>query len=306
MIPGLKYQAGLGMMGCPAGHAQVRRDKMIRPNVLRVLFLSVVLATIGLSTESVFAGVHGGGGGGGFHGGSGGGFHGGGGFGGSHAVGGGGYGGWHGGGGYGGWHGGGGYGGWHGGGYGGYYGGWRGGYGGWGYPYWGGGWGWGISLNFGWPYWGYYGYPYASGYYPYYPYSYPYYYYSPVSAPAGYVNAAPYSQPSSYVPNNAPARQPAASAPQLAPNSSGVTLQEATHRPPAANYRTGLATLSAASYRPAPAQHELPPMRPAVQNVIRALNGMPPAARQQQVASGRYNTLSPQEMEQVKYAVGLP
>src|SRR5271166_1499169 len=124
VIPGLKYQVGLGMMGCPAGHAQVRRDKMIRPNVLRVLFLSVVLATIGLSTESVFAGVHGGGGGGGFHGGGGGGFHGGGGFGGSHAVGGGGYGGWHGGGGYGGGHGGGGYGGWHGGGG---YGGWHGG-----------------------------------------------------------------------------------------------------------------------------------------------------------------------------------
>src|SRR5271167_2270788 len=57
---------------------------MNRPDVLRVLFLSVVLVTLGLSTESAFAGGPGGGGfhggGGGFHGGGfgGGGFHGGG------------------------------------------------------------------------------------------------------------------------------------------------------------------------------------------------------------------------------------
>ena len=125
---------------------------MNRPGVLRVLFLSLVLVVFGCSAEFAFAGVHGGGGGG-FHGG-GGGFHGGG-------------GGFHGGGG--GFHGGGGYGGWHGGGYGGGYGGWRGGY----YGGWGGGWGWGwpwgfgVSFNFGWPSYGYYGYPYA--------YSYPYY-----------------------------------------------------------------------------------------------------------------------------------
>ncbi|MGB7555363.1 MAG: hypothetical protein WBM04_13395 [Candidatus Korobacteraceae bacterium] len=50
---------------------------MNRPSILRVLFLSVVLVILGWSTGSVFAGAHGGGGGG-FHGG-GGGFHGGGG-----------------------------------------------------------------------------------------------------------------------------------------------------------------------------------------------------------------------------------
>ena len=47
-------------------------------------------------------------------------------------------------------------------------------------------------------------------------------------------------------------------------------------------------------------------MSPAAQNVVRALHGMPPAARQQQIDSGRYNTLSPQELELVKYAAGLP
>ena len=259
---------------------------MTRPKVLQVLFLSVVLVAIGMSTESVFAGVHGGGGG----------FHGGGGFGGSHAFAGGGF---HGSGSMGGWHGGRWNGGWHGG----YYGGWRGGYyGGWGYPYWGG-WGFGIGFNFGWP-WGYYGYPYAYGYYPYYPYYYPYYpyYYAPVSAPAGYVDAAPYGQQDGY-PQNVPAPQPGASAPQFAPNSSGVKLLEVTHRPPA-SYRTVAASASAARYRPAP-QRKLPPVRAEVQNVIRALYGMPPAARQREIDSGLYNTLSPQELELVRTAAGL-
>jgi hypothetical protein len=250
-------------------------EKMNRPGVLRVLLLSLVLVVFGCSAEFAFAGVHGGGGGG-FHGG-GGGWHGGGG-GGWHG-GGGGYNGWHGGGGYSGWHGG--YGGWHGG-YGGYYGGW-----GWGWP-----WGFGVSLNFGWPY---YGYPYAYSY----PYYYPYYpnsYYAPSSGPTGYSDPAPPAQASGSYQNSAPLRQPA-------PPSNSVTLHEAVYRRPAANYG---AAMSGASYRPASADRQLPSMRPEVRNVIRALRAMPPQARRQQIDSGRYSDLSPQELKLVRDAAGLP
>ena len=288
---------------------------MNRPGVLRVLFLSLVLGVFGCSAEFAFAGAHGGGGGG-FHGG-GGGFHGGGG--GFHGGGGGFHGGgWHGGGGYGGWHGG--YGGWRGG-YGGYYGGYRGGYGGYyrggyggyyrgGYGAYYGGWGWpwgfGVSLNFGWPYYGYYGgyygYPYAYSY----PYYYPYYpnsyyapgYYAPSSGPAGYSDPAPPAQASGSYQNSVPLRQPA-------PPANSVTLYEAVNRHPAANYGAA-AAMSGASYRPALAERQLPPMRPEVQNVIRALRAMPPQARQQQIDSGRYSDLSPQEMKLVRNPAGVP
>ena len=292
---------------------------MIRPRVLQVLFLSLMLVTVALPTESVFAGVHGGGGGG-FHGG-GGSFHGGGGYGGGWH---GGSGGWH-GGGYG-WHGG--YGGWHGG----YYGGWRGGYygGGWGYPGYWGGWGFGVSLNFGWPYWGYYGYPYAYGYspyyYPYYPAN-PYYYSAPVSDPGGYANVAPYGQPYAQPygqpyaqPNgnpqaSAPVARPGVSAPQPAPNANGVNLIEATYRAPAGSQvnaqnrgvnpgHPASVIASAASHRPPSSGRQLS-LRPEVQNVIRALNGMPPAAREREIDSGRYNTLTAQELELVRYAAGV-
>jgi len=268
---------------------------MNRPGVLRVLLLSLVLVVFGCSAEFAFAGVHGGGGGG-FHGG-GGGFHGGGG--GFH--GGGGYGGWHGGGGYGGWHGGygGGYGGWRGG-----YGSWRGGYGGWygGWGGWGWGWPWGFGVSLGWPYYGYYGYPYAYSYpyyYPYYPYS--YYapgYYAPSSDPSGYSDPAPPAQASGSFQNSAPPRQ-------LAPPANSVTLHEAVYRHPSANYGAA-AAMSGASYRPASARRQLPSMRLEVQNVIRALRAMPPQARQQQIDSGRYSNLSPQEMKLVRNAAGVP
>ena len=271
---------------------------MNRPGVLQVLFFGLILVVFGCSAELAFAGVHGGGGG--WHGGGGGGWHGGGG--GFHGGGGGwhggGYGGWH-GGGYGGWHGG-GYGGWHGG-YGGWYGGWRSGYGGWG---WGWPWGFGLSFNFGWPYYGYYGYPYAYSYpypyyYPYYPYSnYAPGYYAPSGDPSGYSDPAPPTQTSGTFQNSGPRRPPAAPA-------NTVTLQEAVHRPPADNYGTASA-VRGASYRPASAESQLPPMRPEVQNVIRALRAMPPEARQEQIDSGRYGNLSPEEMKLVRDAADVP
>ncbi len=278
---------------------------MNRPGILRVLFLSVVLVMLGWSTESAFAGAHGGGGGG-FHGG-GGGFHGGGGGGGFH--GGGGFGGWHGGG----W--GGNRGGW--GGYrGGYYGGWR---GGWGYGGYCCGWGFGIGFNFG-PSWGYYGYPYGYGYAPYYSYNpyypyYPYYpnsaypyYYAPVGGPPGYSNPAPQNQasgdPQSYTQTQV--EQYRVPAPQPPPSSNGLTLRDATYRPAAVSYRAASAPTSASGSGLARAERELATMRPEVQNTIRALRAMPPSARQRQIDSGRYNNLSPQELKVVKYAVKLP
>jgi hypothetical protein len=263
--------------------------------ILRILSLGVLMVTLGLSTQSAFANGPHGAGGGGFHGG-GGGFHGGG------------YG-YH--GGYGGYGYRGGYGGYgYHGGYGGYgyrggYGGWRGGY--WGYPGWGwGGWGFGLSFNFGWP-WGY-GYPYAYGYYPYYGYS-PYYYpypYGPVSGPSGYSDPTAYSQTSGNYPNDAPVAQPRYSVPQSAPNSNSLTLHEATYVPRPPSYRSASATGSAANYHPASAAGQLPAMRPEVQNVIRALRGMPPAARQRAIDSGQYSGFSPQELKLVTYAANLP
>jgi hypothetical protein len=247
--------------------------------LLKALFLSVLLIVIAWAVEPAFAQRGGHGGGGGFHGGGGAAFHGGG-------------GGFHGSGGY---HGGGRgyYGGRHGGGYygGGYYrsgyrgGSYRGGY--WGYPGyrwgWGSGWGFGISVGWGsyWP-----DYPYAYGYAPAWPvpyYPYPYYYYA---APAGYAAAPGYA---AAAPNYlgaygrgansttvSPAREPALAA---VPGNSSVTVMNA-------------------SYRADPA------IRPEVKTVIRALQGMPPSARQAQLS--RYTNLSPAERDLVIQVAAVP
>jgi len=134
-----------------------------------------------------------------------------------------------------------------------------------------------------------------------------------VIASSGYSDPATYGQSNggyqnyqeyqSYK-NYAPAAQPSATVPQPAPSSNSLTLREATYRPPA-SYRTASATTSAVSYRPAAAVRQLPPMRPEVQNVIRALRGMPPQARQRAIDSGRYSSFSPQEMKLVRYAADL-
>jgi hypothetical protein len=273
--------------------------------VLRVLCAAVVLATLASVPESVLA--QRGGHGGGFNGGGWSGGHGGGGWGGGH------YGGYR-GGGYAGWNGGyhGGYYGWHGG----YYGG-RGGY--WGYPGYGyGGWGFGfgLSFNFGGPYWGY-GYPYGYGTVwapPYYPYYYdPYYYPYAVSATAG--DPSDYSatvyRASSDVRVNSPveASAPVARPPALrgTPNPNSPTMNYAGYTPAAPGRRTDAATITSSNYRsPHPAAQPLPPLRPEVQNVIRALRGMPPNAQQREIDSGRYSNLSPQELKLAKYAANLP
>ncbi len=287
---------------------------MRRSTVLRVLCAALFVIMIAWAPESVLAqrGGHGGGfhGGSGFHSGSGG-FHG---------------GGYRGGGGgafYGGGYHGGGAGAFHGGGYhGGYYG-WHGGHGGWGGGNWGYpgyGYGWGFGISFGWgPFWGGFGYPnsyygWAPSYYPYY-YPYPYPYYVP-AAPSGYVasaspndNGYAYSSgPSTdYVPEDYSAQQSSAPAPPATPAANSMTIRNASYTSTTRRYTTYASAGTSSSYAVARnATHQLPPLRPEVQNVIRALRAMPPAARERQIDSGRYGNLTPKELEIVRYAADLP
>jgi hypothetical protein len=291
---------------------------MHKPTIMKVLFATVLLATLVWAPQPALAGSHGGGGG--FHGGGGGGgYHGGGGF---HGGG----GGYHGGGG--GYYGGGGrYSGYHGGyygGHGGYYGGHGGyyrGYGGfWGYPgfgvAFGYGSGWGFGLSFGWGgYWP--AYPYGYGYggawaQPYYPsYSpYPYSY-----APSAYVSGQPYVSNRPYVSNQsgddsyayAPAAQSRPPARVSPPNTGAVTIQNAAYTSNRSNYRVATAPGMTSSYRPARSTtRQIQQLSPQAQNVIHALRAMPPDARQRQIDSGRYSNLSPQELEYARYAADVP
>ena len=263
--------------------------------------VAAALLLILVWTPEALVAQRGGHGGGGFHGG--GGYRGGGGWNGGS--------GWHGGGG--GWNGG---SGWHGGYHGtGYHGGWRGGYHGggyWGYPRYGYGWGWGagwgFGIGFGWgSYWP--SYPYAYGYapgwdvpyYPYYPY--PYYYYA---APAAYVSSAStiYNQPADNFPSSA--SEPEADAnyapsPRTgsAPYSNSVNVWNPTYARRLNNQRSVGTPEFIPNY-----SSDLQQLRPEVRNVIRAMQGMPPAARQEQLS--RYTNLSPEELNTVRLAVGLP
>src|SRR5580704_9491737 len=249
---------------------------MKKSNLFRVLCIVLTSVVLICVPESSFAGVHGGGGGGGFHGGGfGGGFHGGG-FGGYHA-------GW---GGRGGW-----------GGYG-----WRGGWGGygrgWGYPGWGYA-GWGVGVGFGWG-WGSYwaGYPYAYGYpyyYPYYPYSYghPYYPYYPYYGPAANAPADPdgYNGGHQYPHDNLERQNSSYREPQGSPSvNSTPTMRFVSHKTPG---DTDSAKYWLSNYQ----QHTIP--RQEVRNVIQALLAMPPEARRRQIDSGRYRNFSPEEQELV-------
>ena len=316
---------------------------MGKRSFLKVLCAVVVSLALGLTTEPLLA-QRGGHGGGGFHGGGGGGFHGGGG--GFHGGGGGfhgGGGGFHGGGGgYGGFHGGGGYGGFHGGAtygggyrgatgfrsvghgpvYGGYrsssagfyggrgygwgygggsgwgYPGWR---GGWGYPAygWGGGWGgWGIGLSFNFGgFWGPgYAYPYPYAYAPPVVVAPPCYYYaSPCYAPSGYSQADPgsYNQGSYGIDSQ--------------------DYQENQNNYPTGYSNTDYANPQSTNYAGPTSQQlaesavrRVPEARPEVRNAIRALSGMPPAARERELATGLYASFSSEERQVVRAAVFTP
>ncbi len=288
---------------------------MGKRSFLKVLCAVVVSLALGLTTEPLLA-QRGGHGGGGFHGG-GGGFHGGGG------------GGIHGGGGYSGFHGGSAYGGSyrgstgfhsvsHGPVYGGYrsssagfyggrsygwgYGGGRGwgypgGWGGWGYPGFGwGGWGIGLSFNFG-GFWSPgYAYPYPYAYAPPVVVAPPCYYYaSPCYAPSGYLAA----DPGSYN--------------QGAYGIDSQDYQENQNNYPTGYSNTDYANPQSRNYAGPTSQQlaesavrRVPEARPEVRNAIRALSGMPPAARERELATGLYASFSSEERQVVRAAVFTP
>ncbi|HVP54746.1 MAG TPA: hypothetical protein VMU45_07095, partial [Candidatus Eisenbacteria bacterium] len=164
----------------------------------------------------------------------------------------------------------------------------------------------------------------------YYPYPYPYY--VPADDPPAYVSSYSSYGPtsstyassySSYAPtdngyagssrlyNNSvaddSAPQPSsAPAPESDSNVNYLTIHEASYPRPARSSAMEPNT-TPGSYRSSySAASQLPPLRPAVQNVIRALLSMPPAARQRQIDSGRYSNLTPQELQIVRYVTGIP
>jgi hypothetical protein len=302
---------------------------MSKSIALRVLCAALFLVTIGWAPESVFAQRGGHSGGGGFHGG-GGSFRGGG-------WGGGGV--WRGGGSWGGggsWRGG----GWGGGGWGGGSS-WRGGWGGavwrggvwrggfWGSPGFGNSWAFSIGVNWG-PSWGGFGSPFFFGpvWAP------PLVVLSPVpffvpatpvfvpASPAGFADSSSpnndgyayvSSQSSDYAPNDSSAQQssapppPSVPAPRSAPAANSPIIRYASYTSAVQSYPARAIAAKPNTHRPVNSTaRQLPPLRPEVQNVIRALRGMPPAARERQIDSGRYSNLTPKELEIVRYAADLP
>ena len=176
--------------------------------------------------------------------------------------------------------------------------GWRGGWGGWGYPAFGwggwGGWGVGISFNFGFGgYWG-------PGWYPYYAYN-PWWW-APPAAPPCYYNPSPCYAPNGYAPTSTGAY--------------GITTQDYQSAPPQDDsYQdTSYEEVPQAQYSGPTSQQlaetavrQLPEdARPEVRNAIRALSGMPPAARERELATGLYADFSPAERAVVKNAIFAP
>jgi hypothetical protein len=82
------------------------------------------------------------------------------------------------------------------------------------------------------------------------------------------------------------------------PATNPVTIRQASYAPPQS--ATTSRTINSAQY--AMPANSMP--RPEVQRAVAALRGMPPTAREQQLA--RYTNLSPADVEQVRAMVGLP
>jgi hypothetical protein len=280
---------------------------MGKSSVLKVLCAVFVSLALGLTTEPLLAQRGGHGGGGGFHGG-GGGFHGG-------------SGGFHGGGGYGGFHGSSGFhggsgfrggafaGGFHGGGFAPRHGGFvpvrpgffpgrgffpgavgffpgRFGFGGFApFGFGWGGWGFGLSFNFG-GFWGpayAYPYPYVPGWV-----APPCYYYpSPCYVPSGYAPA----DPGSYRASN-----------EDYPDNSPAEYSNAEYSNPESTRYVGPSSQQLAET----AIRQIPDARPELRNAIRALSGMPPAARERELATGLYAGLSTEERRVLIAAVFTP
>ncbi|HZQ18958.1 MAG TPA: hypothetical protein VFA90_09565 [Terriglobales bacterium] len=265
--------------------------KTFLPRAFLVLAVSAALCAIPQGALAQRGGGHGGFGG--FHGGS---------FGGSH------------GGGFGSFHGG-GFNGFRGPGFGGFRGGfgWRGGS--WGYPRFGWGGGWNFGFGFG-PYWGwdypyYYGSPWWGPYAYSYPYPYPYSYpdrdlYYDHDSPRSECDYRYTDHCSDGQKNGAPQnRRPYGQTPRPKPSNSTKTENTSDYRVSTQDYRTSSDAV------PAPAKHGTvsytfaefktfkpsSEMRPAVRNVVESLRAMPPDVRKQQLSSGHYSGLTPEEKQ---------
>ena len=283
---------------------------MSRNSLPKVLCAIAISLALGLTTP-LYAQRGGHGGGGGFHGG-GGGFHGGG-------------GGFHSGGGYGGYRGATGFRGVaHGPSFGGvrgtgFYGGRGYGWGspgwgrGWGYPGWGGSWGysgWGRGWGypaFGWGGWGGWGVGisfnfgfggvWGPGWYPYYAYN-PWWW-APPAAPPCYYYPSPCYAPNGYVPA-VPGSYSASS--QDYPDNSSPDYSNADYSNPESSRYVGPSSQQLAES----AIRQIPDARPEVRNAIRALSGMPPEARERELATGLYADFSREERTAVRNAVFTP
>ncbi len=180
--------------------------------------------------------------------------------------------------------------------------GWRGGWGGWGYPGFGwGGWGIGLSFNFGFGGWGPW-YP-SYAYNPWWwapPAAPPCYYAAPCYAPSGYSQADPNSyDPGSYNPGSY--------------NIDSQDYQENQNNYPTGYSNTDYSNPESTHYVGPTSQQlaesavrQIPNARPEVRNAIRALSGMPPAARERELATGLYASFSPEERQVVRAAVFTP
>jgi hypothetical protein len=144
------------------------------------------------------------------------------------------------------------------------------------------------------------------GYAPYYPYyPYPYYY---NAAPAAYVSGAStsynppannYASSMAEPPDDTNYNYAASNGPGSTAYSSSVNVSNPRYTRSFANQRSAGTPEFIPNY-----SSDAQQLRPEVRNVIRAMQGMPPAARQEQLS--RYTNLSPEELNTVRMAVGLP
>ena len=104
--------------------------------------------------------------------------------------------------------------------------------------------------------------------------------------------------------DNASAKLSSLPAPENSSSAASVINVAASTRT-VSTYKTDADT-GASHYRLAFTMQELPPARKEVQNVILALQAMPPDARQRQIDSGRYRSFSPEEINLLRSGSQLP
>ena len=162
------------------------------------------------------------------------------------------------------------------------------------YPYYGVGWGWG----FGWPYWGW-GLGYGYGYYGYNPwYSAPYLYYSyPDYCSPGYScppNGNDNPPPADSSPKPGPPAKPRRPDESTPDTDDGSRNASATSHGSVLSAKGAMVLVSNGRVANSTTQGYTP-VRPEVQNAMRALREMPPFARLREIETGRYSHLNAEE-----------